>query len=372
MSKFVESIAYGEELRRAAKVAIEDVMAVKEGETVLIVSNPDDEVRRISEVVFNASVDSGGKTSVVFQEPKTQVDFAEDAVIRAIESNPDVLISISRHKLGKDRFRMKDPISEGGKEFDHIFTYLWKTKKLRSFWSPSITTKMFSETVPIDYEELRSNARKLKGILDKADAVHVTAKAGTDMRIGLKGRTTHLDDGNFTEPGTGGNLPAGEVYISPELESSEGTIVYDGSISAHKGVIIIRNPIKVKVESNSVTSIEGGDEAKALENALEVSKETALEMVEKGSLTQEQSEEYVNGARCLGELGIGLNKNAKIVGNMLEDEKVYGTCHIAIGSNYDEDVKSFTHLDGLVWYPTITAIYPDNTEVTIMKDGKIV
>jgi len=65
-------------------------------------------------------------------------------------------------------------------------------------------------------------------------------------------------------------------------------------------------------------------------------------------------------------------KKAEIVGNMLEDEKVYGTCHIAIGSNYDEDVKSFTHLDGLVWYPTITAIYPDDSEETIMKDGKLV
>ncbi|MCK4457026.1 MAG: aminopeptidase [Thermoplasmata archaeon] len=372
MSKFVESIAYDEDLKRAAKVAIEDVMAVKEGENVLIVSNPDDDVRRISEVVFNASVDSGGKTSLVFQEPKTQVDFAEDAVIRAIESNPDVFISISRHKLGKDRFRMKDPISEGGKEFDHIFTYLWKTKKLRSFWSPSITAKMFIETVPIDYGELRSNARKLKGILDKADAVHITAKAGTDVRIGLKGRTTHLDDGDFTKPGTGGNLPAGEVYISPELESSEGTIVYDGSISAHKGVIIILDPIKVKVESNSVTKIEGGTEATALENTLNISKKTALEMAEKGSMTKEKSEEYIKGARCLGELGIGLNKKAEIVGNMLEDEKVYGTCHIAIGSNYDEDVKSFTHLDGLVWSPTITAIHPDDSEETIMKDGKLV
>lgn len=372
MSKFLESISYDQDLKRAAKVAVEEVLAVKHGESVLLVSNPDDDVRRISEAVFNASVDAGGKTSLVFQEPKTQVDFAEDSVIRAIESNPDVFISISRHKLGKDRFRMKEPISEGGKEYDHIFTYLWKTKRLRSFWSPSVTAKMFSETVPINYKELRDSAAKLKEILDKADQVHVVAKAGTDIRIGLKGRTTHLDDGDFREPGTGGNLPAGEVYISPELDSSEGTIVYDGSISAHKGDIIIRNPIRAEVKHNSVTKIDGGDEAKALENAINVSKETAIEKAEEGSLTTEQSEEYIKGSRCLGELGIGLNRKAKIVGNMLEDEKVYGTCHIAIGSNYDEDVKSFTHLDGLVWYPTITAIYPDGSEEAIMREGKLV
>ncbi|MFQ6107315.1 MAG: aminopeptidase [Thermoplasmata archaeon] len=371
MSKFVESISYDKDLKRAAGIAIEQVLAVGEGESVLIVSNPDDNVRRISEAVFNASVEVGGRTSLIFQEPKTQVDFAEDTVVKALESNPDVFISVSRHKLGKDRFRIGNPISEGGKEYDHIFTYLWKTKRLRSFWSPSITTEMFSETVPIDYEELRTNARKLKEILDKAESVHVTAKAGTDVKIGLAGRTTHLDDGDFRQPGRGGNLPAGEVYVSPELESSKGTIVYDGSISAHKGVIVIRDPIKVMVEENSITEIRGSTEAKALENALEVSVETAREMVKRGSLTKEQSEEYIKGARCLGELGIGLNQKAKIVGNMLEDEKVYGTCHIAIGSNYDEDIKSFTHLDGLIWYPTITASYPDGSQETIMRDGKL-
>ena len=368
----MESIACDEDLKRAASVAINEVLAVKDSESVLLVSNPDDDVRRIAEAVYNASIDAGGKTALVFQEPKTQVDFAEDSVIGAIEARPDVLISISRHKLGKDRFRMKEPIEEGGKVYDHIFTYLWKTKRIRSFWSPSVTAEMFSETVPIDYAELRSNASKLKKVLDKAESVRITAKAGTDIRMGLKGRETHLDDGDFRRPGTGGNLPAGEVYISPELEASEGTIVFDGSISAHKGVIIIRNPITAKVERNSVTNIEGEDEAKALENALEVSKETALEMVEKGSLTQEQSEEYIKGTTCLGELGIGLNKNAKIVGNMLEDEKVYGTCHIAIGSNYDEDVKSFTHLDGLIWYPTIVATHPDGSEETIIDEGKLV
>ncbi|MFQ6128268.1 MAG: aminopeptidase [Thermoplasmata archaeon] len=372
MSKFLESISYDKELKRAAEVAIREVLAVKEGESVLIVSNPDDDVRRISEAVFNASVDSGGKTSLLFQEPKTQVDFAEDSVIKAIESNPDVLISISRHKLGKDRFRIKDPICEDEKEYDHIFTYLWKTKKLRSFWSPSITAEMFSETVPIDYDELRKRAKKLKSILDRADAVHIAARGGTDIKIGVRDRSTHLDDGDFREPGKGGNLPAGEVYISPELNSSEGTIVYDGSIAAHKGVIIIRNPVKVKVESNIITEIDGGDEARALGNAINVGEDKAVEMAKEGSLTKEQSEEYIKGARCLGELGIGLNQKARIVGNMLEDEKVYGTCHIAIGSNYDEDVKSFTHLDGLVWYPTITAIYADGLEETIMKEGKLV
>ena len=82
-------------------------------------------------------------------------------------------------------------------------------------------------------------------------------------------------------------------------------------------------------------------------------------------------EDYIRNARNLGELGIGLNKNAKIVGNMLEDEKVYGTCHIAIGSNYDDDAKSLIHLDGLIKKPDITVKFEDGSVKNIMNDGEI-
>ena len=56
---------------------------------------------------------------------------------------------------------------------------------------------------------------------------------------------------------------------------------------------------------------------------------------------------------------------------MLEDEKVYGTCHIAIGSNYDDDAKSLIHLDGLIKNPDITVKFEDKSVKNIMKDGEV-
>jgi leucyl aminopeptidase (aminopeptidase T) len=94
--------------------------------------------------------------------------------------------------------------------------------------------------------------------------------------------------------------------------------------------------------------------------------------VSQGKIPENLKDHYIQNSRNLGELGIGLNKNAKIVGNMLEDEKVYGTCHIAIGSNYDDDAKALIHLDGLIKAPTITVKYEDGSEKTIMKDGEVV
>ena len=54
--------------------------------------------------------------------------------------------------------------------------------------------------------------------------LRVSAPGGTDIEIGLKGRTAKSDDGDFSRPGTGGNLPAGETFVSPENGTANGTI----------------------------------------------------------------------------------------------------------------------------------------------------
>jgi leucyl aminopeptidase (aminopeptidase T) len=95
-------------------------------------------------------------------------------------------------------------------------------------------------------------------------------------------------------------------------------------------------------------------------------------MGSEGKLKASAVEGYVRNARSIGELGVGLNRKAKIVANMLEDEKVYGTCHFAVGSNYDGDADALIHLDGLVKRPTITTINKGGREDDIMVDGRLV
>lgn len=362
-----------EGLKKAAEIAVKDVLAVKDEEKVIIVTNPDRDVHMISKAVYDAVLQEGGCPTLIFQQMKTQLDFAEDAVIKAITSNPDIVISISKEKLGKDKKGLKEPyVDEAiGKEYNHIFDYLYYGKKMRSFWSPSVTMEMFRETVAIDYQELRENSERLKVILDEAAEVKVQSDLGTDITIGIKGRKGQKDDGDFREPGKGGNLPAGEVYISPQLGASNGVIYYDGSISSHDGEIIIKDPIKAVVKDGFVTEITGGGEAEKLLETITLGEKNAFKFAEEGKLLKEQAETYAKNARNLGELGIGLNKKAKIVGNMLEDEKVYGTCHIAIGSNYDEDAKALIHLDGLIKSPTLVAVYENGEEKVIMEKGSM-
>ena len=72
-------------------------------------------------------------------------------------------------------------------------------------------------------------------------------------------------------------------------------------------------------------------------------------------------------ARNIAEFGIGTNDKAKITGNILEDEKVIGTCHIALGNNagFGGKINVQLHLDGIIKKPTI---WVDNKK--IMENGK--
>jgi leucyl aminopeptidase (aminopeptidase T) len=369
---FGKNMRIVDKLQEAAKVAINEVLGAKKDERILIITNPDKDVGSISMALYDAAFEAGAIPTLIFQPVKTQLDFAEESVIRAIESNPDIVLSISKKKLGKDKKGLKEPYKVEEKDYDHIFTYLLNEKKMRSFWSPSVTSEMFADTVPIDYTELRETCKEIKEEIDKGIEAHVTSPSGTDVIIGIRNREAKADDGDFKELGRGGNLPCGEVFVSPELGASSGVIGFDGSIVIEGGEIIIETPIMAKVENGFVTEISGEKEAEELKGTINKSEETVNEFVSQGKIPENLKDHYIQNSRNLGELGIGLNKNAKIVGNMLEDEKVYGTCHIAIGSNYDDDAKALIHLDGLIKAPTITVKYEDGSEKTIMKDGEVV
>lgn len=361
-----------ENLRRACLAAVGSCLGLRRGERFLIVSNPGTAQEMIARALADAAGASGAAVELVWQGVKLQGEPMEPQVRRALAGKPEAFASISNEKLGVDPELLASPRSgPDGRMYDHIFHYLMRgTKEMRAFWSPGATPELFSRTVDIDYSLMRRRATWLAGMLDRAAAVRVRAPGGTDIEIGLAGRKALSDDGDFSAPGSGGNLPAGEVFISPELRSAEGRIVFDGSIADIKGDIVISTPISCELKGGYVLSCEGGDEAKRLEAALAKGTEMASTLTAKG-MKPEEALRYGTNARHLGELGIGLNTEARISGVMLEDEKVYGTCHFAIGANYDDDAPALIHLDGLVRSPTITLLFPEGQEITVMDSGEI-
>jgi leucyl aminopeptidase (aminopeptidase T) len=359
-------------LREAARIAVEMSLKVQEGERALIIANPGGDVAAIAGAVYDACLAVGGRPVLIFQPVKTQLDFAEPAVIAAFEARSEVVISLSAEKLGKDPGAIASPYTHNGARYDHIFhLQLYGEKSCRAFWSPSVTVESFVRTVPVDYGEMGRRCAAIKGVLDKAVSVHVTAPGGTDISIGLRGREAKSDDGDFSRPGSGGNLPAGETFISPENGTARGRIVFDGSISVNEGDLIIQEPVDCAVEKGFVTAVRGGSEAACLLRTIEAAERSAREFEFAGKLPSGSGEIYARNARNIGELGIGLNPAARISGRMLEDEKAFRTCHFAIGMNYDDDAPSLIHLDGLVKRPTITAVFADGSGRIIEREGAL-
>ena len=374
--------------RTPAQVVVQDVVKVKKGERVLIIANP--ATAEIAQDLYSASSESGALATLIYQPDKTSFDNANPEVLAAIATEPEVCFSISNIKLGKDPGATANPYTtEDGQKYTHIFDYLMDGKKtMRGAWTPGITVDMMNRTAAIDYKELQTRCAALTDIFKSAVSARITAPAGTDLIVPINGRKLLSDDGDFSKPGTGGNIPAGEVFISPvvggstlkaeggspleqQCDGCQGTIVYDGSMTFSDGDSILETPITCKVEKGYVTDITGGAEARRLLKTILEAELRPFVLEKEGKLPQGQAAIYKKNARNIGELGIGLNPAANITGNMLEDEKAFHTCHFAIGENYDNDAPSLIHLDGVVREPTIVLTYADGTSRTILENGSL-
>ncbi|MCQ2591770.1 MAG: peptidase M17 [Treponema sp.] len=378
--KKLESLISKRQNRTPAEVVVQDVVAVKPGERVLIIANP--ATNSIAQDLYTASINAGANATLMFQPDKTSFDNANPEVIAAIGTNPDVCFSISNCKLGKDAQATANPYkTHEGTDYDHVFDYLLEYKRtMRAVWTPGITDDMMARTGAIDYKALQECCDKVCNDFLGVISAHVTSPGGTDLEIPLKNRNLMRDDGNFTAPGSGGNIPAGEVFISPvvggtkaadgsEINGCEGVIVFDGSMTFADGDALLETPIKCKVEKGYVTEITGGAEAKRLSKTITEAENRSMQYEREKKLTKGMGAVYKKNARNIGELGIGLNPAARVTGNMLEDEKAFHTCHFAIGANYDNDAPSLIHLDGVVRNPTILVRYSNGSEKYILKDG---
>jgi leucyl aminopeptidase (aminopeptidase T) len=195
---------------------------------------------------------------------------------------------------------------------------------------PTITEEIFTRAIPVDYAELRRKGEWLAARLTSASSAKVTSAGGTDIVLSLTGRTGVSDDGSIQQPGAIGNLPAGEGFIAPLETIGDGTIVFDGSLAGYGR---LTSPVHVTVERGR--AVEAHADAG----------EWLLETLDSGG----------EHGRSLAELGIGTNPAAILTGNVLEDEKVIGTMHLAFGTSAGIGGVNVAgvHIDGVVLRPTI-------------------
>lgn len=209
---------------------------------------------------------------------------------------------------------------------------------------PGITLDMIKRTLLADYSQIAKLSDKLARILTNSQTAKLTSPAGTNLQLVLGNRLGESDNGLYTQAGSFGNLPAGEACIGPLEDQTQGLLVIDGAIAD----IALDQPIKIIIKDGLATTISGGKAAKKLVKTLN---------------------QIGPKARNIAELGIGTNPLAKLSPNVLEAEKVYGTCHVALGSNisYGGQVDVPFHSDGIVLKPTLQI-----DDKIIIQSGKII
>jgi aminopeptidase len=151
---------------------------------------------------------------------------------------------------------------------------------------------------------LRTFQDKLIARLKDARDVRIEAD-GTDLTLRVAGRTWVNSDGKR-------NMPSGEVFTGPHERSANGRIRFTVR-SAPAGIDV--DGVELELRDGEVVGAraETGDEY--LQRALETDE----------------------GARYLGELGIGTNFGIdRPIGAILFDEKIGGTVHLALGRSYPE------------------------------------
>lgn len=314
------------DIEERAKTILEANLALGADETLLVVT--DGATREIGEL-FYAAAGALNRQALLMLMPEGHVAGEEPPVaVAAAMKAADVALCPTAKSITHTNARI-DATQAG----------------TRVVTMPGVTMDMLhAGAACADYAEIERITQALTERLTRAQSARIE-KDGSVLTLDLSGRPGVASPGVYRTPGASGNFPSGEAYIAPREDGANGTAVIDGSMV---GLGLLDEPLIATIEHGRLVRIEGADEHGSYADQL------AILFARPENST-------------IAELGIGTNECAKLCGIILEDEKIYGTVHVAFGTNtsFGGTTKADCHLDGIMLRPTL---YLD--EDCVMRDGK--
>jgi leucyl aminopeptidase (aminopeptidase T) len=302
-----------------ARTAVNTCLKVKKGEKAIIVTDILKE--DIGEALHWAAKETGAEAILVKMLPRSRHGEEPPAPVAAIMKTADVVIAPTAYSISHTQARKEANLAGA-----------------RIATMPMITDEMMSRGgMTADFRLVKKQADRLVKEIGDATIVHVTTPDGTDIRFSVEGRKWVADTGLLHNKGDFGNLPGGELFVPPVEGTGDGVIVVTGSLA---GIGILKKPVKIIVKNGLGREISGGPQAKAF-----------ARMLDAAGAKLDRPDNVYN----LAEFGIGLNPKAKLIGNPLEDEKVIGTIHLALGDNstFGGNTQAGVHVDGIILRPTV-------------------
>src|SRR5437588_5606757 len=296
------------DLDRAVDTVIAGCLGVAPGEDVLVVVDP--ETRDLGDALRDRAAAARADAVIALMDEREANGSEPPAPVAAALAAADVFIAPTAKSLSHTRARKA--ASDAG---------------ARGATMPGVTTDMLARVMAVDFAALRARSAAVARALSDAEEAHLTCPLGSDLRLDLRGRDGISDDGDLSAPGAFGNLPCGEGFIAPA--GGEGTVV----ASSLAAIGLADEPARLTVDDGRLAAAEGPEGERLLE---------AL---------RAHGDDGVN----LAELGVGTNDRATLTGNILEDEKILGTAHVAFGASagIGGTVSVPVHLDVVVLEPTL-------------------
>jgi leucyl aminopeptidase (aminopeptidase T) len=310
------------DLDHAVRSVVRECLGVREGEEVVVVCNP--ATQRMGEALREEAAGAAADAVLAVISERASHGAEPPAPVAEAMAAADVVLAPTVQSLSHTAARKR--ATDAGARIATL---------------PGVTEEMLARAMSADMEGLRRKGHAVAAALDGASEAKLTDANGTDLTLDLSGRTAIPDAGELTERGAFGNLPCGEGFISPV--SGRGTLVVDGSLA---GIGRVAEPVELVIEGGHLTSARGGQGMAFME------------------LLTEHGEDGTNVA----ELGIGTNEKAILTGEILEDEKILGTAHVAFGASagIGGTVQVPVHLDCIVLRPTV-----ELDGQPIVRDGEL-
>lgn len=304
-------------MSRGANTLVTVCAAVQTGEQVLIVTEA--EMLSIAEAVAAAVYAVGAEPTIAVMTPRQADGQEPPANVAAAMRVSDVFFAAVRTSITHTH-AVRDAVEAGSRGI------------MLTQFNESM---MISGGIEADFASLAPICKQVAQAMAGAAEIRLTTPHGTDLTMSAQGRR-----GNaltcLVEPGEFAPVPTIEANVSPLEGTAEGVIVANASVP-YIGIGVLEEPVVAKVEKGMITSISGGRQAHILAADLAAKNDPLVYNI--------------------AELGVGLNPKCKFIGFMLEDEGVFGSVHIGIGTNITlgGNLKAACHYDLIMTEPTIVA-----------------
>ncbi|HSO99614.1 MAG TPA: aminopeptidase [Solirubrobacteraceae bacterium] len=274
------------ELDAAVRTVVDRCLAVQPGEEVLVAVDPPS--RTIGEALRDGARGAGADAVLALMDERATDGTEPPRSLAAAMAACDVFIAPTSRSLSHTMARKH--ASERG---------------VRGATMPGVTADMLARVMTVDFELMAARSHQVAELLSGAETAHLSCPRGSDMTFVLGERQGIADAGILTEPGAFGNLPCGEGFIAPL--SGAGRLV-PRSLAP---LGLTSEPAMLTVRDGRIVAAEGG-----------LGPEYLWRLTAHGE-----------AGTNLAELGIGTNDAATLTGNVLEDEKILGTVHVAFGAS---------------------------------------